>query len=71
MFKKYTNFLYRQSERQVMIYQVGPEIKHVHTHVLDVSPAILIPHYDEDSSTLFLTSKVNITFSVTKSTKHR
>jgi len=25
---------------------------------LDVSPAILIPFYDEDSSTLFLTGKV-------------
>lgn len=26
---------------------------------LDVSPAILIPHYDEDSSTLFLTGRVS------------
>lgn len=25
---------------------------------LDVSPAILIPYYDEDSSTLFLTGRV-------------
>ncbi len=31
----------------------------VHTHEVDVSPAILIPHYDQDSSTLFLTSKVS------------
>jgi hypothetical protein len=25
---------------------------------MDVSPAILIPHYDEDSSTLFLTGRL-------------
>lgn len=27
---------------------------------LDVSPAILIPFYDEDSSTLFLTGRVRL-----------
>jgi hypothetical protein len=26
---------------------------------LDVSPTLLIPYYDEDSATLFLTGKVN------------
>ena len=41
-----------------MVYKVNPKLELVHTQVLDVSPAILIPHYDQDSSTLFLTSKV-------------
>lgn len=31
---------------------------------LDVSPAILIPCYDEDSSTLFLTGKVSLLLSI-------
>ena len=46
----------RQSERQVMIYQTR-DLNCVHTETLDVSPAILIPFYDEDSSTLFLSGK--------------
>lgn len=29
---------------------------------LDVSPAILMPYYDEDSSTLFLTGRVRDIF---------
>lgn len=29
---------------------------------LDVSPAILIPFYDEDSSTLFLTGRVSLKY---------
>ena len=39
-----------------MIYETK-DINCVHTETLDVSPAILIPFYDEDSSTLFLSSK--------------
>ena len=46
----------RQSERQVMIYETR-DLNCVHTETLDVSPAILIPFYDEDSSTLFLSGK--------------
>ena len=46
----------RQSERQIMIYQTK-DLNCVHTETLDVSPAILIPFYDEDSSTLFLSGK--------------
>lgn len=46
----------RQSERQVMLFR-AEDMKLLATEVLDVSPAILIPHYDDDSSTLFLTGK--------------
>ena len=45
-----------QSERQIMIYQTR-DLACVHTETLDVSPAILIPFYDEDSSTLFISGK--------------
>lgn len=31
---------------------------------LDVSPAILMPYYDEDSSTLFLTGRVRFFLSI-------
>ena len=41
-----------------MVYKLGPEPEMVHTLTLDVSPAVLIPFYDEDSGTLFLSSKV-------------
>eukprot|EP00095_Tigriopus_kingsejongensis_P005020 maker-scaffold139_size317827-snap-gene-2.28 protein:Tk05020 transcript:maker-scaffold139_size317827-snap-gene-2.28-mRNA-1 annotation:"coronin-7 isoform x3" len=46
----------RQSERQVMVYRTE-DLKLVNSVTLDVSPAILIPYYDQDSSTLFLTGK--------------
>ena len=41
-----------------MVFKLGPEPEMVHTLTLDVSPAVLIPFYDEDSGTLFLSSKV-------------
>lgn len=47
----------KQSERLVMVFKLGPEPEMVHTLTLDVSPAVLIPFYDEDSGTLFLSSK--------------
>ena len=50
-------YFHRQAERLVMVFRTS-DLEQVHVQVLDVSPAILIPHYDEDSSTLFLTSKV-------------
>ena len=51
-------FVFRQSERLVMVFKMGPVPEMVHTLTLDVSPAVLIPFYDEDSGTLFLSSKV-------------
>jgi coronin-7 len=50
----------KQSERQVMVYRTS-DLQLVHNVVLDVSPAILVPFYDEDSNTLFLTSKGDTT----------
>lgn len=46
------------SERQITIYKVTDLNSPLNTVGLDVSPAILIPFYDEDSSTLFCTGKV-------------
>lgn len=53
-------FIYRVSERQISIYKASDLAAPINTVGLDVSPAILIPFYDEDSSTLFLTGKVCI-----------
>lgn len=48
------------SERQIIVYKREDLTTPLATVGLDVSPAILISHYDEDSSTLFLTGKVCI-----------
>ena len=40
-----------------MVYQAH-DLKEVHTFPLDVSPTILVPYYDQDSNTLFVTGKV-------------
>lgn len=48
----------RVSERQISIYKATDLSAPINTVGLDVSPAILIPFYDDDSSTLFLTGKV-------------
>ncbi|XP_076251127.1 coronin isoform X1 [Rhynchophorus ferrugineus] len=49
------------SERQITIYKANDLSSSLNTVGLDVSPAILIPFYDEDSSTLFLTGKGDLT----------
>ena len=46
----------RQSERIITVYRTK-DLKKVSSETLNVSPAILIPFYDEDSSTLFLQGK--------------
>lgn len=46
------------SERQIMVFKANNLNTPVNTVGLDVSPAILMTYYDEDSSTLFLTGKV-------------
>lgn len=51
-------FFFRVSERQIIVYKREDLSNPIATVGLDVSPAILIPFYDEDSSTLFLTGKV-------------
>lgn len=47
------------SERQITAYKSN-DLNALNTVGLDVSPAILIPFYDEDSSTLFVTGKVSV-----------
>lgn len=49
------------SERQIMVFKSSDLNSPLNTIGLDVSPAILIPFYDEDSSTLFLTGKGDTT----------
>ncbi|XP_044747703.1 coronin-7 isoform X1 [Coccinella septempunctata] len=45
------------SQRLISLYKVDDLGNPLQTIVSDVSPSILIPFYDEDSSTLFLTGK--------------
>jgi len=62
----------RQSERQVMIYETK-DLNCIHTETLDVSPGVLVPYYDEDSSTLFLSGKGETTvygFEVAEDSPH-
>ncbi|XP_011503045.1 PREDICTED: coronin-7 isoform X2 [Ceratosolen solmsi marchali] len=45
------------SERQILVFKSDNLNAPLNTVGLDVSPAILMPYYDEDSSTLFLTGR--------------
>ncbi|CAL1674426.1 unnamed protein product [Lasius platythorax] len=45
------------SERQIYVFKMDNLSTPLNTVGLDVSPAILMPYYDEDSSTLFLTGR--------------
>ncbi|CAE1312014.1 CORO7 [Acanthosepion pharaonis] len=47
----------KMSNRQISIYNPQDLSSPIETADVDVSPAILIPHYDEDSSTLFMTGR--------------
>lgn len=53
--------IYRVSERQVYVFKTSNLNDAVGMVSLDVSPALLIPYYDEDSSTIFLTGKGDTT----------
>ena len=46
------------SQRQIVVFDVNQLKFPLNSISLDVSPSILVPFYDEDSSTLFLTGKV-------------
>ena len=48
----------RSSERVVTMLR-SSDLVEVGKKEMDISPAILIPYYDADSSTLFLTGKVS------------
>uniref|UniRef100_A0A1L8E5J6 Coronin n=1 Tax=Nyssomyia neivai TaxID=330878 RepID=A0A1L8E5J6_9DIPT len=61
------------SERQISIYQKDNLGVPLNTIGIDVSPAILVPFYDEDSSTLFVTGKGDSTvfgFEITDEAPH-
>ncbi|KAG5892782.1 hypothetical protein JTB14_032658 [Gonioctena quinquepunctata] len=61
------------SERQISAYKSNDLSAPLNTVGLDVSPAILIPFYDEDSSTLFVTGKGDSTiyaFEITEETPY-
>jgi coronin-7 len=47
----------RVSERQVILYDASDISKELATESIDVNPAIMIPYFDEGSSTLFLSAK--------------
>lgn len=53
--------IYRVSERQVYVFKISNLDNAIGMISLDVSPALLLPYYDEDSSTLFLTGKGDTT----------
>jgi len=46
----------KQSERTITVYRTK-DLKTMSSETLNVSPAVLVPFYDEDSSTLFLNGK--------------
>lgn len=50
-------YFQRVSERQISVYKSDHLNAPLNTASLDVSPSILIPFYDEDSSTLFVAGK--------------
>ncbi|XP_033210325.1 coronin-7 isoform X2 [Belonocnema kinseyi] len=61
------------SERQIIVFKADNLNSPLNTVGLDVSPAILMPYYDEDSSTLFLTGRGDSTiyaFEVTEEAPH-
>ncbi|KAL7289954.1 hypothetical protein TKK_0016337 [Trichogramma kaykai] len=61
------------SERQILVFKAENLNAPLNTVGLDVSPAILMPYYDDDSSTLFLTGRGDSTiyaFEVTEETPY-
>lgn len=61
------------SERKVSVYKKSNIKNPLNTIGLDVTPAILVPFYDEDSSTLFVTGKGDstiFTFDITDEFPH-
>ncbi|XP_053400007.1 coronin-7-like [Mercenaria mercenaria] len=47
----------KNSARLISVYDANNLGKPIHTEILDINPAILIPHYDEGTSTVFLTGR--------------
>ncbi|KAI8592928.1 hypothetical protein BDZ88DRAFT_406604 [Geranomyces variabilis] len=47
----------RGSQREIRIYDPGNLSAALHTKTIDTSPSLLIPHYDEDTSVLYLSGR--------------
>ena len=47
----------KMCSRHIYIYDVNKLDSPLHGHQLDTNPAVLIPYYDEDSQTLFVTGR--------------
>ena len=60
LFDPFFTFFLRQSERQLTLLRSN-DLEEVASKKFEVSPTIMIPHYDPDSSTLFVTGKVGVT----------
>lgn len=60
-FKVLFLFIFRSSQRLLYVFRSTDLSASLNTLNLDVSPTLLVPYYDEDSSTLFLTGKVSST----------
>lgn len=56
----FLNLLNRNSSRTVSVYDVENLGNPLHTEKLDISPAILVTHFDEGTSTVFLTGRVGM-----------
>ena len=50
----------RMSVRQLQVYSVESPGSALYSLPLDNSPSILIPYYDEGTSTMFLTGRVSM-----------
>ena len=50
---------YRQSNRQVSLHDIGDMDKPLAVEEQGTTPAILVPFYDEDSKTCFVTGRVS------------
>ena len=51
--------LFRGSQREIKVFEANNLSKPIATQVIDVSPSVLVPYYDEDTSVLFLWGRVS------------
>jgi len=52
-------FVFRGSQREIKVFEANNLSKSIATQVIDVSPSVLVPYYDEDTSVLFLWGRVS------------
>jgi hypothetical protein len=49
----------RGSQREIKVFEASDLSKPIATQTIDVSPSVLVPFYDEDTSVLFLWGRVS------------